>query len=347
VKKKEKQSRVMNYEHLFFAVLIVSTLMVIQNECRADDVYKEQTSAFGFRIDGGMKGSYWFTSDDDDSEEGVGHVLDYKPELVQVQTVQGEFTWKGTPWLQLYYENDLTRGGSEQDEVLEVSDKESSIEKINAFLDIFFWCGQSSNSTLNFISRIRLGYKHHMFFGKADVQEPSLYIDADSNVTALEPGDEIRFKSEFEEISINLRVSDNFWVGFYQSTTVKPHEASTLETQVLETEITGKGIKFLTEFDSFTFDANLGTVQFRADQDNFRSDGFETLFHFEWHPHIYLLGSAQSEKNNKHSLALIPLMGFQFSMQHGGDVKGQESDGTGELSMDIIVDAGIRLQYRF
>jgi len=69
-------------------------------------------------------------------------------------------------------------------------------------------------------------------------------------------------------------------MGFYQSTTLKPHEVSTLETQVLETEISGKGLKFLTEFDSFTFDANVGTVKFRADQDNFRSDGFETMLHF-------------------------------------------------------------------
>ena len=333
--------------YLITALFLVLSLSVIQDISWANETTPEQVKAFGLRIDYDVKGSYWFTSDDDDSEEGVGHALDYMPELIPVHAFQGELMWRDSSWLQLYYETALTSDSTEQDAVLEISDKESSIEKINAFLDLFFLNDLSGNSTLNFLSHLRLDYKHHVFFGKAEVQENTQYISADSSPTALAPGDEIRFKSDFEEISVNLRVSTDFWVGYYQYTTVKPHEASTQVRQVLETEITGTGVKFLTDSDTFTFDANLGIVKFRADQGNFRSDGFETTLHGEWRPHIYLIGSDQSKKNSRHNLVLIPLIGVQFSMQIGGEAEGQESDGTGELSMDIIVDAGLRLQYQF
>ena len=175
------------YMYLITALFLVLSLSVIQDISWANETTPEQVKAFGLRIDYDVKGSYWFTSDDDDSEEGVGHALDYMPELIPVHAFQGELMWRDSSWLQLYYETALTSDSTEQDAVLEISDKESSIEKINAFLDLFFLNDLSGNSTLNFLSHLRLDYKHHVFFGKAEVQENTQYISADSSPTALAP----------------------------------------------------------------------------------------------------------------------------------------------------------------
>jgi hypothetical protein len=322
-------------------------LLILMAHCQADDHSKSFLSPLGLHLDYGLKGDYWFTSDDDDSEEGVGHAFDYVPEFIPVQAAQGELLWNGSTWYSFDYENAFTKDKGKQAALLEVTDKESFIEKITTFLDPFFLFGPSDNSVLKFLSRLRFYYKHHVFFGKAKVQENTNYVTANDQTTALETGDEIRFKSDFEEFSVNLLFSKNFWIGIYHNTTVKPHEASTQVTQVLETKITGTGIKFLRDWDTFTLDANIGAVKFRANQGNFRSDGFETLLHCEWRPHIYLIGSADSETSSRHKLVIIPLMGFQFSMQIGSEAQGQASDGTGELSMDIIIDGGLRLQYQF
>ena len=201
--------------------------------------------------------------------------------------------------------------------------------------------------SLILFSRLRLDYKHHVFVGKAVIQEDTQYIPSNSTAITLSPGDEIRFKSDFEEVSVKLRLSDDFWMGIYQGTTVKPHETSTQVTQVLETEITGTGIKFRREYETLSLDANVGMVKFRASQANFSSDGYEALVNFKWRPHIFLIGSAQRDKIKRHSLVITPLVGLQFSMQMGGEAEGYESDGTEELAMDIITDFGLQLKYIF
>lgn len=330
----------------YCALLLVSILIIFNSESRADENTPGPLNDFGIRLDYGITGSYWFTSDDDDSEEGVGHALDYEPEFIPVQAFQGELMWRNSSWFRINYESAFTKDGAQQKAILEISDKKSSLEKLNAFIDVFYLFAQSDNSTLQFLSRLRLDYKRHLFFGKAGVQETTNYITADNTTTTLQPGDEIRFKSDFEEFSINLFVTRYFWMGLYQNTTVKPHESSTQITQVLETEITGRGLRLHIESDSFIFGLNLGSVKFRADQDNFRSDGFETMIHCEWRPNIYLIGSSTGE-NSRHRLILLPLISMQFSMQIGSEAENQESDGTGELSMDIIVDGGLRLRYYF
>ena len=338
---------IIRYMLLINAVLIVFSLMIIQNECWANEKPVELRSGYGFDIGYDLKGSYWFTSDDDDSEETTGHAFDYKPDLILTHALEGKLLWQGSPVFGLYYETAFGGDSVNQDTAVEVSQKASSIDKINAFLDFFFLNNQYNSSSPKFFSRLRLDYKHHVFVGKAVIQETTQYIAANSKAITLNPGDEIRFKSDFEEVSANLRLSDDFWMGIYQGTTVKPHETSTQVTQVLETEITGTGIKFRREYETLSLDANVGMVKFRARQANFSSDGYEALINFKWRPNIYLLGSAKGDKSTKHSLVITPLMGCQFSIQMGGKAEGYESDGTEELAMDIITDFGLQLKYIF
>jgi len=297
----------------------------------------------GLYLDYGIKGSYWFTSDDDDGSEYTGHALDYQPEFIPVQFFQGEVRWKGETWFHHKYETAFSNDKVKQEMMLEVSKTPSAINRINTFLSLFPLLGSSKNTLINIVSVLRVDYKHHKFFGKAEVQEQTLYIGNDDNRINLEPGDEIRFQSDFKEYSLNYRIKRNSFFGFYYNKTQKPHEASIQGNEVYETDITGIGLKILLDHRTIKLDANLGVVRFLADDNKFRSNGFETLIHFEWLPHIYIFGSSET----RHNFLMIPLIGSQFSMQLGSTPEGFESDGTGEISMDIIVDVGIRVQYQF
>jgi hypothetical protein len=177
------------------------------------------------------------------------------------------------------------------------------------------------------------------------------YVSRSGQTLTLNPGDEIRFKSEFTEVSLTVPFShseERRW-GLYQSTTLKPHETTLSGNVVLETKITGLGVKFLNTTPSYTSEINLGAVQFRAPQRDFSADGFDFQYHGEWRPHFYLIGNEQDfAQRRKTNLALIPLVGFQFNFQMAGSPDNADpGDQTGELSMDIIVDVGLRLEMVF
>lgn len=309
----------------------------------ADEVTK-MYSDWAVRAGYEVKGSYWFTSDDDDGEEDVGHALDYEPELIPTHAFQVDWLWQDSTAVRLYYQSALGGDGADQDGAVEVSDNESAIEELNALLDMEFL-----KQYAPIVNRLRFGYKKYTFVGNASVQENTDYYPESGGITALVPGDEISFKSEFEEIYLTYRLSKRNRVGVYQATTNKPHETSisAVNNIVMETEISGQGIKFVTESRTSRFDINFGQVKFEADQAGFRADGWELLLDYEWRPQIYLIGSAEALRKRHHALALVPLFGIQFSMQYGGEADGFESDGTGELAMDIIIDAGLNLIYQF
>jgi hypothetical protein len=337
--------RIRTYLYVLFWGVV--GLVLISSTCHAAETKTELTKDWGLRISYDLKGSYWFSSDDDDDEGGVGHALDFKPELIPTYAVRGEIMWRNAKFYKLYYETSATESKTDQEELLEISEKKSTINKINTYLDFFPFIKESNSAILNFLSHLRFDYKKHLFLGEAEVQEPTQYIASDSTIISLNPGDEIRFKSDFEEISLTWRISDFCHLGVYRAKTLKPHESSILApvNTVFETEITGTGFKCILESDTSMFDMNLGAVKFRGDQGNFKSDGFELMIHGEWRPHFYLFGNAESPSRS--SLAIVPSLGGQFSMQFGDEAEGYESDGTGELSMDIIVDASIGIIYQF
>ena len=300
--------------------------------------------AFGARLNYDLKASYWFTSDDDDGEKGVGNALDYQPQVIPTQALQGIVLWRGSPVVGVGYTRALRGNAEAKAATLETSGKAATLKKLSAFFDFQFLEPYSQ-----FANHLRVDYKRHVFLGKAKAQEATTYVTADAVSTQLVPGDEVRFKSEFEEISITWRISDFGHIGVYHQVTRKPHETSVASANslVLETEISGTGVKFISESSSLAIDLNVGVTEFRADQYAFKSEGIEFLVHTEWRPHLYLIGSESAHLHGRHTLALVPTIGAQLSMQYGFSASGFQSNGTGELSMDIIADAGLRIEYQF
>ena len=313
-------------------IIITICLAVVSGYSLAN----EEKSDFGTSVGYNVRGSMFFTSDDDDGEQGVGNVLDYKPELIPTQAVKANLMWKGSSFYSLLYETPLG-GTADQTESIEIANKDAAIKKINTYLDLFFIGG----GEYNLLNKLRFDYKYHVFLGNAETQEANTtYVSSDGQTLLLSPGDEIRFKSEFTETSLTIPFSHSKsrrW-GIYHSVTNKPHETTLSGNVVLETEITGIGVKLLNTTKTYTSEINIGTVQFRAPQRNFSADGFDFVYHGEW----------RFSNHGKMSLALIPLIGFQFNFQLAGSPDNADpGDQTGELSMDIIVDAGLRFEMLF
>jgi hypothetical protein len=200
------------------------------------------------------------------------------------------------------------------------------------------------------IERMRIDFRYHAFHGKAVAQEESIYIAQSGKQINLAPLDEIGFRSEFKEISFTFPLARNLnrRIGLYHSVARKPHETTlTAANIVLETDITGTGIKFIYQSEEFLSDMNLGAVEFAAKQRNFHSRGFDFMYHGEWRPRFYLIGDKQSyQAHNRSTFVLVPSFGWQFNFQLGGQPDAA-NDQTGELSMDIILDIGIHMEYQF
>lgn len=292
-----------------------------------------------------QRASYWFSADDDDGDEEMGNALDYEPELIPTQVFQGSILFQNSRVFTYDYESPLDNEDASQDDMLEISDKDSAMKKMSLALNLYALFKGNENPYLGFLRAMRFDYKKHYFFGKAEAQEPTTYVASNGSETVLEPGDEIRFKTDFEEISLTWG-SEMIHVGIYRAKTKKPHETSILDENnvVMETEIMGTGLKLIVDTENFLVDLNLGLVEFKG-TGGLKSDGGELLFHTEWRPHIYLIGGPDS--SSRYRLALIPSIGVQFNMQLADEFKGVESDGSGETSMDIIVDAafGVMLQF--
>lgn len=66
-------------------LLSIQSIILLAQPAFAQEVTPIGESAspnkFGASVSVNVKGSYFFTSDDDDGEEGEGHALDYQPEV--------------------------------------------------------------------------------------------------------------------------------------------------------------------------------------------------------------------------------------------------------------------------
>ncbi|MGD9210058.1 MAG: hypothetical protein PVI90_04750 [Desulfobacteraceae bacterium] len=305
----------------------------------------EIPSDWGARLSSDLKANYWFTSQDDNGDKYVGHALDYKPALIPTYRVKADLLWRQLSTFYFSYESSTIGSDANDEEMLEISENESEmIQNIDAFLDFLVLTEFGENPILKFFSHMRLDYKKYIFVGKAKVQELTEYVDRNSTRTQLAPGDEIQFKSDFEEMSLSWRIFDHNYLGIYRTKTLRPHEADivigSLDRIVIDTETTGTGLKWIVDFNEVCFDLNLGQVEFKGDQGNFKSNGVEFIIHTEYSPYFYVLGN---EESYGPSLIIAPSFGGRFSMQVGEEIE----DERGELAMDIIVDTGLWIIYQF
>jgi len=322
-----------------------------------------KASGWGLNLEGGATYAGWFTSDDDDNEEGVGHAIDYEAGGAQSWSVGASIRYGDLDVFGL----DVTRPFGETPEQQEIIEKTTSAttaaQDYIAFLQMAGILSPESSGFTRFLSGLRLDYRRFYFHGKAAAVERAVFASRESGEILLEVGDEFQYEANFEDwyfTLVRLATSDGrvIRLGAYHSVLEKPHE--TMEWAhdsggadlVVETRLTGRGIFMQGGKTSWDFLLRLGTVDFEAmgdlDQRVYRGEGsFAMAMEFGWHPRIVLAGAPASGRFSEPRVALEPAAGFLFRADYLNPEFGEAGSADGELSMDILVEAGVRLVWRF
>jgi hypothetical protein len=140
-------------------------------------------------------------------------------------------------------------------------------------------------------------------------------------------------------------------LGVYHSKIRKPHGTSFFvgsSDLVVDMELSSWGGVLQAEGRSYKVEIDLGASKLKANQDlapgnPFKGTGVDLALIGEFHPTLYHVG-----KSSRWTFSLSPFARFEFRMQvvpvSDEDVGSLSSDGSGaELSMDILVDGGLRM----
>jgi hypothetical protein len=318
-------------------------------------------SPWGLDVEGGSYISWWFTSDDDDDEEYTGHAIDYEAEPAS--------SWAAA--CALRYGNHDVFGLSitgpfgsapEQEEVIEkTTSATTALQDYIAFLQLFGVVSPESTGFLKFLSGLRLDYRRLFFYGKGIAVEQAVFASRNSGLIALNVGDEFQYQANFEDWYLTLirfgPVDRHLRLGLYRSVLEKPHE--TMEyaydeggNLVVETRLSGTGAFAQVGTDSWDFLLRVGQVDFEPQGEVDRSvyggsGSFSMLMEFGWNPSIVLAGPPADGRYTLPRLALMPVVGLLFRADYLNPENGDAGSAEGELSMDILVDAGARVVWRF
>jgi hypothetical protein len=317
----------------------------------------------GLKVDAESQYSMWFTSDDDDNEENTGHAIDYDSEGAATWSIAGALRYKDGTWIGGRIQRPFGNA-VHQDEILEkTTTATTSLEDYMFYLEFFPLRKISSNPFVVFLSKLRLDYRRNYYFGKGTAVETSIFANRAGEKILLNVGESFQFRADFQDWYLYImrkRMANGgqFHFGFYRSVLKKPHE-SIINTSgpapdytngdlVVETKITGYGLAFRLERASFYSLFRVGIVEFEPQADIkefqlYQSKGsFAFLMDLRWTPRFNLSGTSK-----RHTIYLSPTMGFLFRF----DLLNSNTEGLSvidtELSMDILIDAGLRFQWMF
>ena len=346
---------------VFLVIIILTSFFSQTNSAGAIDI-------FGFDLGTDLRArshlSNWFTSDDDDNEEYTGQAIDYESDLVASWTIEDSLTLNKNKFFGGRIQRPF-HDTPEHNIILEKTENASNaFEDYLIYLDLFPLGLNSQNSLIRFISAFRVDYRRNFFRGKGTAVEQAVFADRNGKMTFLDLHDSFEYQADFKDwyfsfLKIEIRNRRCFRFGIYKSLLKKPHEsiltATTPDNEtgdlIVDTKLSGYGGFWLINNDSFYFLLRMGSVKFEplGNVDEYmlyKSKGsFGMLMDLCWSPRINLSRVVGGGEINR--IYLSPSMGFLFRADY------LDSDTTNlaiidsELSMDIILDFGIRFQWLF
>lgn len=347
-------------QQLILVIIVFFMILIPFTQTNAIDL-------FGLDVGTDLKArshlSVWFTSDDDDDEEYTGHAIDYESEPVASWTVEGSLRLNNTRFLGGRIQRPFSNAPG-HDMVFQKTERTTNtIEDYLIYLDLFPFGINTDNSLIKFISGLRFDYRRNFFHGTGYAVETSVFADRNGNMAYLENDDSFEFQADFKDWYLSflkVRVIEDryFRFGIYKSVLKKPHESILTATVgddqqgtlIVDTKFSGYGAFWLIDTDALYFMLRMGSVKFepQGDVDEYmlyKSKGsFAMLMDLAWSPRINLSGLFGSKLNKVY---LSPSMGFLFR----ADCLNSDTSGLAiadsELSMDIILDFGIRFQWLF
>lgn len=321
-----------------------------------------QAQGWGLALEGGAAYTGWFTSDDDDNEEGVGHAIDYKANAAQswsasVAITRGDLDVIGFDVV--YPLGDVP----DQEEIIEKTDEATiALQDYLVFFQLAGLIGPESTGLTRLLAGLRLDYRRFYFNGEAETVEDAVFATSDGTPLALDPGDVFQFETNFEDWYLTLlRIGSPrgaLRLGVYKSVLEKPHETmeyahgSLGSSLVVASRLEGRGAFMHGSTPTWDFMVRGGTVDFEpqgtVEQPVFGGEGSLALaIEMQCHPRLVLMGPPADRRFNEPRLSISPSFGFMFRADYLNPEDGEAGSADGELSMDIIAQAGVRGVLRF
>jgi len=316
----------------------------------------------GFQTQGQTQFNWWFTSDDDDDEEYTGHAIDYDVEGLQTWSASGAITWNSMPLFGGSMERPFRDTPRQREILKKTTEIQFSIERYLLFLQLTFLRDFTDSGLIAFLSGLRLDYYRHLFFGRGEAVETALFVPRSGEELLLSRYDEFRFKALFQDwnfsfLSYGTHPRGVFRFGLYRSQINKPHETTMMvfldegdAALVMETELTAYGIFVDIESRILHSIIKIGTADFKSmaqteTYDPFKSKGgFDFQFYLKMQAPFALFRGPSLPYNGFY---ITPQAGIQFRADYLNTPDQPGIQDVGELSMDIILMAGITIEWLF
>lgn len=343
-------------------------LFVVINGQENNDTNETRSNSFfnnlGFEINANTQFNTWFTSEDRDNDEYAGEAINYETEGVQTWNIAANLKWKGKYFIGGRFERPF-RDTPEQREIIEkTTETQTALESYLFYLQLPFLRAFTKNSFVDFLSKWRFDYRRYLFYGRGISVEPAIFLDRNSNQTLLNVDESFRFKSSFQDWDLTYLIAKNkhgglFRLGLYWIQINKPYETRysinidymTDAAQIIETKLTGFGGVFDIEAPFLRCILKAGSAKFESigkleGQDPFKNTGsFDFLVYLRWWTHINLIDI--SDKNRVHKLTIKPTLTGQFRGDYLSTSGIDKSIYEDELTMDIILDVGISINWLY
>lgn len=309
----------------------------------------------GFRCAAGAGYNGWFTSDDDDAKESVGHAVDYDMKMLPVWQGSVVLEVRGRPLFGLTAQRSINEYRDLGAVLIPAADVEPAMQGIQGYVDFYTIARFSANPLVRILSGLRLDGHFGRFGLSGEAVESTAILEASGRITPLAEGSSFAYNAFFRDWYLGLiRLGDgdatDIRLGIFRSELEKPHEAAAphlfdedVHSLVAESLISGSGGFVSGTFGEFHALARIGTVNIKAQADVGESDvyadegGIAGLISMQWNPRITVA----------HAVFISPSFGgmFRFDLlkSRALEFDANESD----LSMDVRVHAAVSLGVEF
>ena len=294
----------------------------------------------------------WFTADDDDSEAGVGHAIDYHVAGIPFWEVSAAASVAGASFVGAKFRNALDGSIGAQRITGSAADADKTLTGFDVFVDLMFLRENRRGFGYTLLSGLRLGFRSSKFHGPATAVEPTAFLDAGGALTSLNAGDVFAFDARFDDWHLGLLRAGQVRWGVYWSVLEKPHEAFEhpfggpgQDNLVVDTRISGRGVFVSRLGTNIQLLGRFGVVDFEPQSGMdiaglFEGTrGFAALGSLTWQPRIGL--------DSDRILLVVPMLGLLFRADFLDSPTQPFDANDSELSMDIHAEIGLGFSWSF
>jgi hypothetical protein len=342
---------------------ILVALAGLVGVCGAQSASVGDPGGLGVRLTADTRYALWFTDQDNDGDPLDAYSIDYHADGMLTWAFSAVLTWKQKSLFGVSAQRPFDAIPGDREVLVKAESPAMSIEDYLAFLRLPFLEDLCDRPYISFLSGLQLEYWRHVFHGSGEAVVQCVFAGGDSDRVLLDPRDEFRFTADFEDWNLSLPLYTDprgleVRAGVYRSEIRKPHEtiltvsaASGFGPLIVEALMTSWGGYVSLESVPFQMLMRMGAVKFEPqghveEYGLFASTGsLDWLLHIRWTPRFALAGGRDTSKDAGRGLYMIPILGADLRW----DTLESDTAGLGvddfELSADLLLETGLRLEW--